>query len=92
MTKSSVLHISHETLDTVLFAWAKAAVVNSGDRLSDPVKYYIEVPQASILEPLLFSVYINKTLKTLRHTNETLACPEVQTHMYGDDTVLYVHG
>lgn len=40
------------------------------------------VPQGSILGPLLFSLYVNDLPNV---------CPEVNTQMYADDTVVFVH-
>lgn len=43
----------------------------------------VGVPQGSILGPLLFSLYVNDL---------PFACPEVETQMYADDTVILAHG
>ena len=40
------------------------------------------VPQVSILEPLLFSIYINDITETLRHS---------RYHLYAEDLQLYIH-
>ena len=43
----------------------------------------VGIPQGSVLGPLLFSLYVN---------NLPLACPEAETKMYADDTVILAHG
>ena len=55
-------------------------VVNN--QLSPALELYTGVPQGSILGPLLFSLYINDLPS---------ACPDVETQLYADDTVMYVH-
>lgn len=48
--------------------------------MSDLMDVIIEVPQGSILGPLLFTIFINEL--TSRHT-------ECSIHFYADDTVLF---
>lgn len=55
-------------------------VVNN--QLSPALELYTGVPQGSILGPLLFSLYINDLPSV---------CPDVETQLYADDTVMYVH-
>ena len=51
--------------------------------MSSFINCSVGVPQSSVLGPLLFSVYVNDL---------PLACPEVETQMYADDTVILAHG
>ena len=48
--------------------------------MSDPLKCEIDVPQGSILGPLLFIIYINELANVLEHSNISL---------YADDAILY---
>ena len=54
-----------------------------GDSTSSFVGCPVDVPQGSILGPLLFSLYVNDL---------QLVCPEVDIQMYADDTVILAHG
>ena len=54
--------------------------VKLGNTNSKLLPMCIGVPQGSILEPLLFSIYINDLPKT---------CPKFNCIMYADDTTLY---
>ena len=54
-----------------------------GDSTSSSIGCSVGVPQGSILGPLLFSLYVNYL---------PLLCPEVDTQMYADDTVILAHG
>ena len=57
--------------------------VKSEDLLSGPLAVAMGVPQASILGPTLFSVYINDVV---------LAAGDSLIHLYADDTILYTSG
>ncbi|XDV36142.1 hypothetical protein PO909_005986 [Leuciscus waleckii] len=50
---------------------------------SAPCKIKTGIPQGTILEPVLFSLYVNELPEV---------CPEVGLQMYADDTVVYVSG
>ena len=54
-----------------------------GNKMSSFINCAVGVPQGSVLGPLLFSLYVNDL---------PLACPEVETQMYADDTVILAHG
>lgn len=54
-----------------------------GNKMSSFINCSVGVPQGSVLGPLLFSLYVNDL---------PLACPEVETQMYADDTVILAHG
>ena len=54
-----------------------------GDSTSSFIGCSVGVPQGSILGPLLFSLHVNYL---------PLLCPEVDTQMYADDTVILAHG
>uniref|UniRef100_A0A8K9XEK3 Reverse transcriptase domain-containing protein n=1 Tax=Oncorhynchus mykiss TaxID=8022 RepID=A0A8K9XEK3_ONCMY len=57
--------------------------VKSEGLLSGPLAVFMGVPQASILGPTLFSVYINDV---------ALAAGDSLIHLYADDTILYTSG
>ncbi len=54
-----------------------------GNRTPSFIDCSVGVPQGSLLGPLLFSLYVNDL---------PLVCPEVETQMYADDTVILAHG
>ena len=57
--------------------------VKSEGLLSGPLAVSMGVPQASILGPKLFSVYINDV---------ALAAGDSLIHLYAEDTILYISG
>ncbi len=57
--------------------------IRVGNKTSSFIACSVGVPQGSILGPLLFSLYVNDL---------PLVCPEVETQMYTDDTVILAHG
>ncbi len=66
--------------ESYLSGGCQHVVVNN--HLSPALELHTGVPQGSILRPLLFSLYINDLPSV---------CPNVETQLYADDTVIYVH-
>ena len=84
MSKLSGFNFCSDTLK-----WIESYLLNRSQSVqvqnhqSAALRLSTGVPQGSILGPLLFTLYIN---------DFPSVCPDTNTQMYADDTVIYVHG
>ena len=81
LSKLSAFNCSPLTLswiESYLTCRRQHVIVNN--RLSPALDLSTGVPQGSIIGPLLFSLYINDLPSV---------CPDVETQLYADDTVIY---
>ena len=56
--------------------------VSGETQTSPPLRNELDVPQGSVLGPIVFSIYINDLQSV---------CTGCEVQMYADDTVIYVH-
>jgi len=86
--KVLIARLSNFNLSSSAIKWiesyltGRSQCVSVNNHRSSVLNLHTGVPQGSILGPLLFSVYINDLPSV---------CPDVNTLMDTDDTVIYVH-
>ena len=81
LSKLSAFNCSPLTLSWIeSYLTGRRQHVTVNNRLSPALDLSTGVPQGSILGPLLFTLYINDLPSV---------CPDVETQLYADDTVIY---